>query len=172
MKDINATAATLLGFLQDGPRTGWDLTRSTETTVGYFWNTTRSQIYRELRTLSELGFVEAGPTGARDRTPYTLTPQGDAAFREWIGRAPGLDLVRMPFLLALFFAPYVEPDKLARFVRAARLRHEEQVEAFEQARERLPPASREAPVSLVVGYGIAYERAILSWFDEVEAVLG
>lgn len=171
MKDINATAATLLGFLQDGPRTGWELARNLENTVGHFWNTTRSQVYRELRTLRELGLVEAGETGVRDKTPYSITPEGDAAFREWIGLTPGPDLVRMPFLLALFFARYVEPDKLARFVRSARVRHEEAVETFEKAKQALPPSSLDNPVSLALGYGLAYERAILSWFDEVEEML-
>lgn len=171
MTEINATAATLLGFLQDGPRTGWALTRSIETTVGHFWNTTRSQIYRELRTLRELGLVEAGETGARDKTPYTITSQGEAVFREWIGRSPGPDLIRMPFLLTLFFGRYVEKEKLARFVRAERLRHEERIEFFENAERALPPASLDNSVGLALGYGLAYERAVLTWFNEVEKVL-
>ena len=46
-----------------------DRTLLVETTIGDFWNVTRSQIYRELRSLEELGLVEAGETGARERRP-------------------------------------------------------------------------------------------------------
>lgn len=171
MKKINATAATLLGFLEGAPHTGWELTRSIESTVGHFWNVTRSQIYRELRTLSELGLAEAGESGARDKTPYSITPEGRSAFREWLSASPGPDLVRMPFLLRLFFAPHVEPDKLRHFIRAARVQHEQQVEIFEQAEKDLPPPSLENPVGLALGYGLAYERAILAWFESIEELV-
>ena len=48
---LNPTAASLLGFLHQGPMTGWDLAQTVEATIGDFWNVTRSQVYRELRTL-------------------------------------------------------------------------------------------------------------------------
>ena len=55
--DLNATATSLLGFLLDGPKTGWDLVQAVEGSVGYFWNITRSQVYRELETLAAQGYV-------------------------------------------------------------------------------------------------------------------
>ena len=65
--DLNPTAASLLGYLDLGPLTGWDLDQWVRSSIGNFWNVTRSQIYRELRTLTELGYVEAGEAGRRDR---------------------------------------------------------------------------------------------------------
>src|SRR2546429_256493 len=50
---LNATAASLLGFLRAGPMTGWDLDQRVKLSIGNFWNVTRSQIYRELRVLTE-----------------------------------------------------------------------------------------------------------------------
>ena len=77
-KPLNTTAASLLGMLHDGPLSGWDLVAKAEDEIGAFWSLTRSQVYRELKTLSERGLIEAGRAGARDRRPYSLTDDGRA----------------------------------------------------------------------------------------------
>ena len=46
--DLNPTAASLLGYLDVGPMTGWDLNEFVRASIGNFWNVTRSQVYREL----------------------------------------------------------------------------------------------------------------------------
>src|SRR5207302_10176199 len=76
---LNPTAASLLGFLHQGPMAGWDLAQLVETTIGDFWNVTRSQIYRELRSLQDIGLVEAGEAGVRERLPYSITDAGREA---------------------------------------------------------------------------------------------
>ena len=171
MKALNATAATILGFLQDADLTGWELARRIEDMVGHFWNTTRSQIYRELKTLGERGYVEAGAPGARDRTPYSITPAGREIFTEWIAQPPGPELIRFPFLLTLFFGRFVEREKLGRFVRAEKIRHQERLDLFEKAERVSPPPSIDNSIGLALGYGLAYERAVLTWFDEIEKLI-
>src|SRR2546423_5398362 len=48
-QDLNSTAASLLGFLETyGPMSGYDIVGMVEGSIGYFWNVTRSQVYREL----------------------------------------------------------------------------------------------------------------------------
>ncbi|MBV8160258.1 MAG: hypothetical protein JO265_04985, partial [Acidimicrobiia bacterium] len=39
---LNPTAMSLLGFLDLGPMTGWDLDRWVQISIGNFWNVTRS----------------------------------------------------------------------------------------------------------------------------------
>jgi len=92
--DLNPTAASLLGYLDLGPMTGWDLDRFVQASIGNFWNVTRSQIYRELRTLTERGYVKAGTTGPRDRVPYAITNAGRKAFKHWIAQPPPPDVIR------------------------------------------------------------------------------
>ena len=57
--DLNATQGSLLGFLHDGPLTGWDLIRRVEGGLSRFWNVTSSHVYRELRTLEERGLTSS-----------------------------------------------------------------------------------------------------------------
>ena len=158
---LNPTAASLLGFLHAGPRTGWELTAEIEQSIGNFWNVTRSQIYRELNRLAVDGLVRAGALGPRDRRPYSITGKGKVAFAAWINREPGEQLIRDPLLLVVFFREYVEPVKLVRFLTSHRLRHERALERYETLEARLRN-THSGPLD-TLQFGIAYERAMLEW---------
>src|ERR1700676_2280652 len=130
--ELNPTAASLLGFLHQGPMTGWELAQAVDNSIGQFWNVTRSQIYRELKTLDRLGLVQMGKSGARERRPYTINEAGRSAFSAWISREPGPELIRFPLLLTIFFGDHVEPSRLDRFLRIHRLEHERRLEQYRQ----------------------------------------
>jgi DNA-binding PadR family transcriptional regulator len=163
--ELNATAASLLGFLQDRPRTGWEIAQAVESSIGNFWNVTRSQVYRELRSLEEQGLVEAGETGARDRRPYTVTDKGRRAFAGWIAREPGPDLVRSPLLLTVFFGDHLDPALLRRFLVLHRARHEQQLAVYEDLYDALAGMEGEDFSVLALRYGIEHERAVLRWME-------
>src|SRR5580692_3633757 len=82
--DVNATQGSLLGFLSDGPKTGWDLLQEIDRGLARFWNVTPRHVYRELRTPEDRGLVTAGRTGVRDRRPFTITAAGKRASQHWI----------------------------------------------------------------------------------------
>jgi DNA-binding PadR family transcriptional regulator len=166
--ELNATAASLLGFLHEGPRTGWEIVQAVEASIGNFWNVTRSQVYRELRTLEQQGLVEAGETGARDRRPYTLTDAGRAAFSQWIAREPGPDLIRSPLLLTVFFGDHVDPVLLRRHLVLHRALHEQRLANYEQLHAALVEGApgEEFPLH-TLRYGIEYERAVLRWMEQL-----
>lgn len=170
--ELNATAASLLGFLHQGPMTGWDLVQTVEGTIGPFWNVTRSQVYRELRALEELGHVEAGETGARDRRPYALTDSGRDAFRRWIAREPGQDMIRSPMLLTVFFGNHLDAELLRRHLTLQRIRHEQQLAEYEALRPDLEgQAELEWPLQALL-FGIEYERAVLRWMERLPLLSG
>ncbi len=165
--ELNATAASVLGFLHQGPQTGWDLVQTVEGSIGSFWNVTRSQVYRELRTLEEQGLVEAGETGARERRPYAITDAGRAAFRAWIAREPGPDVIRMPMLLTVFFGEHVDPKLLARHLTLQRIQHQQQLAGYEALHAQLEgQPGIEWPVQ-ALRFGIEYERAVLRWMEQL-----
>ncbi|HVL50930.1 MAG TPA: PadR family transcriptional regulator [Actinomycetota bacterium] len=159
-EEINPTAASLLGFLHSGAMSGWELDAAVENSIAHFWNVTRSQVYRELRTLADLGFVEAGAAGPRERRPYSITEAGRRAFSDWIVRDPGSPIVRMPLLLTVFFGRYLPPERLAEII------HNElrdgtsalhQFEAMQQTHGDDPF------VRQVLQFGIDYQKTLLEW---------
>ena len=166
IKKLNPTAATLLGFLHRGPMTGWDLAQMAEMVIGDFWNVTRSQVYRELRTLEGLELVAAGVAGTREKRPYTITEEGRTAFRLFINREPGPDLLRSPLLLMAFFGRHVDPARKQRFLAIHRLRHEQALDEYHRIQGDLDPG--EADLADVLQYAIFHEEAVLRWFGWME----
>lgn len=164
-RPLNATAASLLGFLLEEPKTGWDLVAAVESSIGYFWNLTRSQVYRELRSLADSGYVEEGEAGPRDRRPYAITETGRTAFFDWLRQDPGNDLVRMQALLKFFFGDQLDPETLERFVTLERLKHEKHLEYFE---EILPEVEAVSPLcGHTLRFGIRFEELMLDWLAEM-----
>ncbi len=158
---LNATQGSLLGFLFDEPKTGWDLLQEIEQGLSRFWNVTPSHVYRELRTLHDRGLLTAGRTGVRDRRPFTITAAGKKAFKQWIAQEPGPEQIRNPLLITLWFGRHLDDDKLAEFldsnrkVHAARLRHYTSITATDEH------------TGAVLAFGVAYEKAVIAWIDDL-----
>jgi DNA-binding PadR family transcriptional regulator len=171
---LNATAASLLGFLHDGPLTGWDLVQTAQREIGDFWSLTQSQVYRELAAMAQAGLVEAGERGRRERRPYALTATGRAAFAEWVSREPGPETIRFPLLLTVLFGRHLPPERLAGFLERHRSVHADRLADYElQHRDAVAAGARDgAPHALAtLEFGIAYERAVLDWFDMLPAAI-
>ena len=153
MRELNGTAAAVLGFLTTGERSGYDIAKGLQSLVGDFWNVTTSQIYRELRTLADEGLVVAGPVGARDRRPYSLTGAGRAALNRWLDEPPGSDTVRVPLLLKLFMLFHLaDPDEgaLANMADAYRTAHADQLARLEKELPELEGADCPSRTSSVM----------------------
>jgi DNA-binding PadR family transcriptional regulator len=163
---VNATAASLLGFLHERPMSGWDLVATAQALIGDFWTLTRSQVYRELAAMERDGLIVAGPTGPRDRRPYEVTDAGRAAFREWLEQRPGPEQIRYPLLLTIAFGRHLPPGRLAAFVADHREAHARRLDEYEALRagagEKLDPYA-----SATLDFGIRYETAVLEWFDHL-----
>ena len=167
----NATAASLLGFLHEGPLTGWELLATAQARIGDFWSLTQSQVYRELAAMAAAGLIVAGERGPRDRRPYSLTDAGRAAFATWAARGPGAETIRIPLLLAVCFGHYLPPDRLAATLARHRASHAARLAAYEAERAGCDWSAQ--PYGLAtLDFGIAYERATLAWFDTLPATLG
>lgn len=169
-RPLNATAASLLGFLHQGPLTGWDLVQTAQGEIGDFWSITQSQVYRELAAMAEAGLVEAGERGPRDRRPYSLTPAGRTAFAEWVRREPGPETIRFPLLLTVLFGGHLPDEVLHGFLERHRAVHAGRLAAYERQHRAAVAAgaSERAPYALAtLEFGISYERAVLDWFERL-----
>ena len=162
---VNATAASLLGLLRDGPLTGHALAARAASELGDFWTVTRSQVYRELASMSVAGLVAPGPAGARDARPYALTDSGRAAFTAWLHADPGPDVVRIPLLLRLAFVEDLAPERLAALLSAQRTEHAARLASYEASEAALLQLGATPQQLATLRFGLAYERAVLGWFD-------
>jgi DNA-binding PadR family transcriptional regulator len=160
--DLNATQGSLLGFLHDGQKTGWELLQEVERGLQRFWNVTSSHVYRELRTLEERGLVKPGRPGPRDRRPFTITAAGRRAFRAWVAREPGQEQIRFPLLVTLWFGKHLDDGVLRGFVDAQRREHEQRLASYCAVAAHV---GDDPYVAAVLGFGVEYESAVLRWLD-------
>lgn len=167
-RPLNATAASLLGFLHERPMTGWDLVATAELLIGDFWSLTRSQVYRELAAMAASGLVEAGESGARDARPFTVTAAGRAAFADWAAQEPGPETIRFPLLLAVGFGRHLPAGRLAASLAAHRVEHEKRLQRYGE----LAAAVSDDPfATATLDFGRHYEQAVLGWFDALPAAV-
>ena len=168
-RPLNPTAASLLGFLHEGPMTGWDLVATAQARIGDFWTLTQSQVYRELAAMADRGLIKAGTPGPRDRKPYSLTAAGRAAFASWIDQEPGLESVRFPLLVTLAFSDHLPPGRLLTILRRHRDLHAARLGGYRRQYDAAVSAGAgQDPFALAtLQFGLRYEQAVLDWFDEM-----
>jgi DNA-binding PadR family transcriptional regulator len=105
----------ILATLSAGPRTGYDVTRRFDSTVGHIWHAPHSQIYPELRRMERDGLVAAdevprGPRGTKRE--YRLTDEGLAELRRQASEVAPLQRERDPVRLWAAYLEFAEPPAI------------------------------------------------------------
>ena len=163
--ELNATQGSLLGFLHEGPKTGWDLLQAVSATLSRFWSVTPSHVYRELQNLERRNLVKAKPRGAHDKKPFAITKAGRDAFAQWIANEPGPEQIRFPLLVTLWFGKHLDAATLGGFVERQRAQHEERLAMYTDLAEQWN--DDDPHTASVIAFGVQYERAIVDWLRDL-----
>jgi PadR family transcriptional regulator AphA len=103
-----ATEVAVLGLLTDGERSGYDLLRLAEQSVGFFWTPAKTQLYAVLRRLVEHGFATVRRV-RQDQRPdkylYKITALGEERLREGLENV-GSNVNKNPLELKIFFGDH------------------------------------------------------------------
>src|SRR4051794_24271705 len=80
----------ILGLLKERPMHGYQLNRELSEQLGGLSRVSYGSLYPSLRRLERQGAItsEPGTTGARRKTVYAITPQGERLFLELLRRRP------------------------------------------------------------------------------------
>lgn len=128
---INPTQALILGSLHSGDMSGAQII-AIATQISGFWNSTRSQVYRETPGLEAKGYIKV----IHDKVPtqykelYHLTAAGKKAYKQWKEINTPPDLLRNPWMLRYVLSTQDGSDPIevckaaADYYRHARLRLE------------------------------------------------
>jgi len=115
---VNAIA--LLGFIEEEPRSGYDLKRAIDERMEHLLEMTAGTVYYTLKRLEAKGWVKGSVTrkGKRpEQRVYRITPAGKAAFSHLLEEV--MDRPHQfisPFDLALYFTPRMRPEAVTRAV--------------------------------------------------------
>ena len=173
---LNKTACVILGMLELGRRTGYEIKSLVDVSVRFFWAASYGQIYPELRRLEEAGLVTGTDdhTDGRRRRAYDPTPAGEEALREWLTSSAPLTLeMRHEGALKVFFADVLQVDEQIALLRSIRAEHERQRDAL-RALEPGVSAKREAGKQMperVLEWGLALNEFHIDWCERLEREL-
>jgi PadR family transcriptional regulator AphA len=167
--ELTTTEAAVLGLLSEGPRSGYDLRKAVESSVGYFWGPAKSQIYAVLPRLVEGGYARVRKV-AQDQRPdksvYRLTRAGRDALKRWIEETPAPpDPDRNPLLLKVFFGEVASQEVLVEHIRQRRF----EVETLRTYLEDIEEDDLYA--KLTIDWGLEYAGAVIRWAKHAEREL-
>ncbi len=111
----------LLGFLNYGPMTGYELKKFFDTSVAHFWNAELSQIYPTLKAMEAEGLVDMEVDVQADRPNrkvYTISEEGREELLEWLAKPAESEQVREPVLIKVFFGANLDREQLLSVLRA------------------------------------------------------
>src|SRR6201990_3067391 len=98
-----------LGLLAQAPGSGYDLLKHFEKSMANVWPATQSQLYGELKKLSEVGLIEVSDIGPRGRKEYRITDAGRAELQRWVSSPQDDPPFRSAGLLRVFLLGEVLP---------------------------------------------------------------
>ncbi|MEH6609076.1 MAG: PadR family transcriptional regulator [Halioglobus sp.] len=82
-----ALSHAIMTALIDDDMSGYELAKSFDRSLGFFWQASHQQIYQDLRKLSEKGWLskrEVSQRGKPNKISYGLTMTGRQAMADWV----------------------------------------------------------------------------------------
>ncbi|NYE35065.1 DNA-binding PadR family transcriptional regulator [Nocardioides cavernae] len=185
-QDVPVTGYAILGLLTFGDElTGYEVKQRADVTLRFYWvSPAMSQVYTELRRLTERGLVraDARPDGGREVTTYAITDAGQAALRAWMDGTPaGFPVLKHTVLLRLLIGHATEPSRTREMLQDYLDELDRASADLEEVRHALRGADRPGEPfrfpSLVADWGLDYfaaegrhaRRALASLEDEPTA---
>ncbi len=168
----------LLGFLNMGPMTGYDLKKQLDRSTQHFWYAGLNQIYPTLKKLEDEGWITSvvEPQEARpDRVLYRMSETGRQELLEWLAEPLAeLPSGRHPALLKLFFAGFLEPDEALTQLRSQLVLHRAQLAGHDETKRMIAAVAAQEPRlkraavfwELVRDLGERNERMYVDWLEE------
>src|SRR5215469_1280166 len=168
-----ALGDAILVCLTERPMTGYELAKTFDSSIGFFWKADHQQIYRELTRLRERGHVQAREvvqTGKPNKLVYTLTAEGRAALRHWAARPSSPPSIKDDMLVRLCALDSVDMDPMRADLMARLEHHRDRLARYERVLKKRFPHGAESldDTGKLLGLrlGLRHEQAVVEWCEE------
>ena len=167
----------LLTSLAERPGSGSELAGRFDRSIGYFWQATHQQIYRELARLEAAGWVAAsrveGARGGKRR--YVILPAGLKELARWTAETLAPPAIRDELMVRLRAEAVVGPTALSDQLAAMLDHHHAKLDAYQAIERRdfpAPPTERDRRLQhLVLKAGMDFERHRIDFYKNALAIL-
>ncbi|NOZ03185.1 MAG: PadR family transcriptional regulator [FCB group bacterium] len=170
----------ILGFLNDGPLTGYELSKRMDASVGFYWHATHPQIYTTLKSLAKKGLVDFTmeyQSGAPNKKIYSITDAGrDALFRN-LQSETLKDEVKIPLLVAMYFGGELGPQYWRELLANHLDAQKAVLEQYRSLCESLPQTDPDRDLKQFLRYktldfGIGYQQFLIRWLEDILKEIG
>ncbi len=153
--------------------TGYELAKTFDASIGFFWKADHQQIYRELSRLRDKGHVqgrEVVQSGKPNKLVYTLTTEGRAALKHWAARPSVPPSIKDDLLVRLYALDCVDIAPLRNDLMARLEHHRDRYERYERLLNKRFPDGTAPPADvgkmLSLRLGMRHERVVVEWCEE------
>jgi DNA-binding PadR family transcriptional regulator len=169
-----ALAHAILAAIHDRSCSGYDLAKQFDGSIGFFWNATHQQIYRELTKLEEQSQIDAQLVRQEhrpDKKIYSLTSKGEETLRSWIETPSTVSPLKDDLLVKIFAGSIVSPETIVTELKHHRIQHLESLHTYQAiAAQFFPDRSQLSHVGryqyITLRQGIRFETEWLAWCAE------
>ena len=168
-----ALGDAILACLTERPMTGYELAKTFDTSMGFFWKTDHQQIYRELSKLRDRGHVQAREvvqSGKPNKLVYTLTAEGRAALKHWAARPSVPASIKDDLLVRLYALEAIDIEPLRADLMARLEHHRDRYERYERLLHKRFPQGQASPADMgkliSLKLGLQHERMVAEWCEE------
>ena len=175
----NQTAYVILGILAiHDNQSGYEIRRTIQQTVGFFWGESFGQIYPTLKKLAADGLIVPSKSTSAPkprRQEYSITASRLACLQEWLAVPYRDDPPRDEFLLKLFFGDKAAPSVSIAHIRKFQEKHRRLLDTLLEVEGLARVHSSHYPGfpfwMLTLTFGVAQLRSALEWSEAALAML-
>ena len=164
----------ILGLINQKDMSGYELTQQFESALCEFWTANHSQIYPELKKLTQEGSIKYQVEisgNILEKKIYSITEQGRKEFMEWMEKDEPMEPTpKEIFRLRVFFSNRIEPGKRKNLMENQLLQHQRRIRHLKNNQtkfEGLPQNNTDEFSDYLVLLGaIMREEMMISWLEE------
>ena len=168
-----ALSEAILVCLTDRPMSGYDLAKTFDASIGFFWRASHQQIYRELGKLREKGYVkseEITQSGKPNRIVHTITPAGAKALNAWSTKPCRTPSVKDELFVKFYALENVDIDALKDQLTIRMEQHQTKLSKYLKIKERFysgeDASLTQAGKRIILELGIKEETSRIEWIQD------
>lgn len=171
--------AIMTALLEDR-MSGYELTKSFDTSLGFFWKASHQQIYKALRDLEQQGLLDGEvipQAGRPDKVIYGLTDAGRKALEDWVVNTESrLRDAKDDLFVKLYNLSPANREHIRHEIAARVAETRQRLGLYRRIQERhyATPSTlplRRRGIYLALLAGIRHCEMFLDWARESEAIL-
>lgn len=174
-----ALAHIIMTGLLDKNQTGYELAKSFDTSLGFFWQASHQQIYSELRKLEQKGWLTSEQVlqqGKPNKVVYELTDKGQIELENWVDASTKKSTTKDELLAKLY---NLNDKNVGSLIRAITERRDNMLKSqalYEKIRSRNYPDPKKLPINklgvyLALKSGIENVEIGICWCNEALVLL-